>query len=436
MKNTESHAASFSKVFDGRKQPIRGLWIRNGRYYAQIAIENSQTVGKKVRRIALVDEHGDPVQTTAQAVVELNRLKSRRGDEQLQLGVGRVPGFSKYADEYLENLNAGVGTKQPGTISKEEGTLKLWKAHLGDIRLDKIKPAHIAAFAKKRLIAKTERKRQMSKRTVKLDIIALRNVLKRARDVDQHLHTLPIPPGLNIELKSVPPKRPLFAQSHLDRLCGAAFEMKKNSAGEDVPLTKNAREFVDYVRLLAYSGARRDEGLALKWTDVDFERAQLTIGNTVDTKNQQTRIVDFNDKLEAHLKEMLERRQPDTEWLFPSPQRGDKDKPAKSFRESLEMARDRAGMPGIAFHDLRHYFISYCVMSGIDFMTIARWAGHQDGGILIGKVYGHLADDHSKTQARRLRFGPVVFDASGEQPKAKKSIIHSKTVPMVAKPQK
>ena len=61
----------------------------------------------------------------------------------------------------------------------------------------------------------------------------------------------------------------------------------------------------------------------------------------------------------------------------------------------LALARTRAKLPRIAFHDLRHYFISYAVMSGIDYMTIAKWVGHRDGGILIGKVYGHLADDHA-----------------------------------------
>jgi integrase len=71
------------------------------------------------------------------------------------------------------------------------------------------------------------------------------------------------------------------------------------------------------------------------------------------------------------------------------------------------MAREKAGLPRIGFHDLRHYFISYCVMSGIDYMTIAKWVGHRDGGILIGKVYGHLADDHAKAQAMRVNFGPA-----------------------------
>jgi hypothetical protein len=38
-------------------------------------------------------------------------------------------------------------------------------------------------------------------------------------------------------------------------------------------------------------------------------------------------------------------------------------------------------------------------------MTIARWVGHKDGGVLIGKVYGHLNDEHAKKMAARLVFG-------------------------------
>jgi site-specific recombinase XerD len=54
------------------------------------------------------------------------------------------------------------------------------------------------------------------------------------------------------------------------------------------------------------------------------------------------------------------------------------------------MTRKAAGLSWLGFHDLRHYFCSMCVMAGIDFMTIASWLGHKDGGILVAKVYGHL----------------------------------------------
>lgn len=45
-------------------------------------------------------------------------------------------------------------------------------------------------------------------------------------------------------------------------------------------------------------------------------------------------------------------------------------------------------------------------MSGIDYMTIAKWVGHKDGGVLIGKVYGHLSNEHAQRQAQRLVFAP------------------------------
>jgi len=52
----QNHVASFAKVFDGRKQPIRRLWKRGDRYYAQLKIENAITGVKKIKRVPLVDK--------------------------------------------------------------------------------------------------------------------------------------------------------------------------------------------------------------------------------------------------------------------------------------------------------------------------------------------------------------------------------------------
>ena len=114
---------------------------------------------------------------------------------------------------------------------------------------------------------------------------------------------------------------------------------------------------------------------------------------------------DFNPQLETLLNDMHSRRSQDSVFLFTSPRRGEKDIPAKSFRESLRLARRHAGLPNAGFHDLRHIFISHAVMAGIDFMTIAEWVGHKDGGILIGKVYGHLLDEHRRKMAAKLTIG-------------------------------
>lgn len=52
-----------------------------------------------------------------------------------------------------------------------------------------------------------------------------------------------------------------------------------------------------------------------------------------------------------------------------------------------------------------------CVMAGIDYMTIAAWVGHKDGGVLIGKVYGHLANEHRQAMAAKLNFEPTLLTA-------------------------
>ena len=68
-------------------------------------------------------------------------------------------------------------------------------------------------------------------------------------------------------------KRPLFGPDELES--SAAFATRKNEAGETVDVTKNGQKFVDYVKLLAYSGARRNEALALRWSDVSVRNRRM-----------------------------------------------------------------------------------------------------------------------------------------------------------------
>lgn len=402
----QSHVATFSKVLDGRKQPIRGLWVRNGRYYARLSVENNVTGEKAVRRIPLVDKDGKPVETVPQAVAELKRLETKRADNTLPV-LKMTPKFVEYAARYLEFVSSGQGAKKPGTIEKEKSILTRWIEAVGQLRLDQIKRVHVNRFIEARL------KAGAAPRTVNLDIIAFRVVMKRALE-DGIIQRLPTE-GLR-PLKGTTNKRALFTSAQLEALCQAAFTIKKDKAGQVVPLTENAQQMADYVRLMAYCGARRNEALGLQWDDVDFDNGQLNLRRQItrhgieDLKNRESRVVDFNPKLRALLADMLKRRAPDSIWLFPSPQRGENDIPAKTFRESIAMARNAAGLPVFGCHDCRHHFISMCVMAGIDFMTIAAWVGHKDGGVLIGKVYGHLANEHRKAMADRLTFEPTIVE--------------------------
>src|SRR4029077_9887430 len=110
------------------------------------------------------------------------------------------------------------------------------------------------------------------------------------------------------------------------------------------PLTKNGQQLHDFLRLLAFTGAREQEALRLRWSHVDFKRRRIfigadenftavamTIGSGGTSKNRASRIVDFNPQLQELLREMHSRRAPDSNWLFPSPQRGEKDIHAKTL---------------------------------------------------------------------------------------------------------
>lgn len=168
-----SHVATFAKVSDGRKQPIRGLWIRGERYYARLKVENPITGIKKTRRVPLIDKKGKPVQTVAQAVAELKQLRTQRSDNTLPT-LTRTPKFDDYAARYLDFVGSGHGAKKPGTVEKEKAILKRWSSFLGSLRLDQIKRVHVNRFIESRL------KENVSPRTINLDVIGLRVVFKRA----------------------------------------------------------------------------------------------------------------------------------------------------------------------------------------------------------------------------------------------------------------
>ncbi len=387
--------AKYQRVHDERKRPIRGLWVRNGRYYAQLTVEDEQTGQKQVRRVPLED-----ATTPAQASQKLEELRVNRRKGNLPV-LKLTPKFSDFADAYVAFYQQAKDAKRASTIETEKYAINGWKTHLGHMRLDKIKRIHINNF----IAARQEAGK--SARTVNLDVIIFRNVMKRAINEKwiSHLPTENLRP-----LKSKPHKRQLVVRRDIDNLMSIGLKPlflngRLAKDGEEGQALQNGQEFADYLRLLCFSGARMTEAMRLRWPDVDWDNRQLTIGADGEVKNRKWRVVDFNPELEKHLKEMHSRRAPDSTWLFPSPRRGDKDRSVKSFRESLLLAREAAGLPKFGFHDCRHFFIFMCVMSGIDFMTIAKWVGHQDGGVLIGKVYGHLSNEHARRQAQRIDFG-------------------------------
>ena len=368
------HAPSFQAVFDSRKRKVPGLWLRGSRYYAQLRIDlgNGRT---GPRRIALTAANLD------EAKAELERTRTARRGGTLPT-TGFRPKFEDFAREYL--AGPMLAQKKTGTQNNERQSVDRWIAHMGGIRLDKITAPMIHSFREKRLTT------GRAARTVNLDVVGLRNVLKLAveRGLIERL------PEVRQLKQKQPQRRPLVTKAQFAALLGATTP----------ETTKNATLFAPYLRFLALTGSREKEALCVRWADVDFARETVTIGSGGASKNHKARDVDFSPELKALLLEMSVARPPDTTWLFPSPQRGAKDIHAMHLRESLKQVRKAAGLPWLDSTTCAMPSPASASWPGLDFMTIAAWLGHSDGGILVGKVYGHLADTHKKAAARKLCF--------------------------------
>ena len=76
----------------------------------------------------------------------------------------------------------------------------------------------------------------------------------------------------------------------------------------------------------------------------------------------------------------------------------------KECQKTIDAACTLTGVKRITHHDWRHLFATICIESGVDIPTVSRWLGHNDGGVLAMKTYGHLRKDHSQESAKKVRF--------------------------------
>lgn len=178
--STKAHGAQFTGVRDSRNRRVPGLYIRKGRYYAQLWVTREDGA-KTARKFPLLTRDGLSAPNLAEAKEAADVLRNDRRENLLPTS-GHKPKFADYVDTYFAKPN--VVAKKPGTLQNERQGLKRWKAHFGDGRIDRIDASDIAALRDKRLRAGTH------PRTVNLDIVALRNVLKAAVE-DEYLREMP-----------------------------------------------------------------------------------------------------------------------------------------------------------------------------------------------------------------------------------------------------
>jgi len=140
-----------------------------------------------------------------------------------------------------------------------------------------------------------------------------------------------------------------------------------------------------------HTGMRKSEILSLRWSQVDFRNRTIAIEKS---KNIEARAIPIDDVLLAELKKTP--RHLHGTYVFC---KGD-GKAWRSIDVGFRAAVKRAGIEGFRFHDLRHTFASYLVMSGSDLRTVQQLLGHK--GLAMTMRYAHLAQGHLQQAVNRL----------------------------------
>jgi integrase len=137
------------------------------------------------------------------------------------------------------------------------------------------------------------------------------------------------------------------------------------------------------VRISAYMGLRRGELIALRWRDVDWTGAKLTVARAISDgiegvpKSGRYRDVPLSDQAAAALERLSQRSDftgPDEYVLCNA--LGRPLNPAALGRR-YNAARDAAGLRPLRWHDLRHTFGSLLVAAGIDTVSVKAAMGHK-----------------------------------------------------------
>jgi integrase len=174
-------------------------------------------------------------------------------------------------------------------------------------------------------------------------------------------------------------------------------------------------------------GMRIGEVTGLRWADIDTAGGQVHVrqnlvwlGNVHEfttPKGKRSRSYPLLDPVRLFLRH----HQCGVSGLvFPGPDGGPwcGNQVRRGYYELLEKAQ----LPRIRFHDLRHSSSSLLLSAGIPLIVVSRWLGHRDATV-TAQVYGHLLPgdlDRAGTEMERL-FSTL---SPGTKPVRKRVVVH------------
>lgn len=185
------------------------------------------------------------------------------------------------------------------------------------------------------------------------------------------------------DLRSKPPR--WLTREELQAVYRVELEPRKSQNSDDKALHIRYRWTW---QLLANTGLRRAEALALRWQDVGKDEIRVLSEPGARTKSRKWRIVPVTPGAAAALEELR-----GEELVVPGVA-------STSLSRAFARTTERAGC-ACGIHALRHTYCSHLVQAGVPLKTVATLAGHSSVAV-TEHHYAHLAPGHLRDAVRGL----------------------------------
>ncbi len=342
----------------------KGIYERKGKHGDVTYYIRYQFHGKDVREKVGRKSRGFTRELAREA------LKSRLGEVaqgRFNLEKTRKPvPFSKLVERYRE-----YASSYKRAWDEEKYTFERIAEHFGDTPLSQITTWQIEKW-------KAERRKEVKPGTVNRQLTVIKHMCKKA--VEWGLATSN--PAAGVKRFVVNDQRTRFlTEDEIQRLL-IVCEAQLTSPW-----------LLPLVTLALNTGMRQGELLGLSWVEVDLERGLIT---TKRTKNLRLKAIPLNEPAREALAWLNEHRYGDYLFMWPWGDRVGRTTVYDAFKNVCE----ETGIRDFKFHDLRHTFASYLVMSGVDLVTVKELMGHT--GINMTLRYAHLAPEHKAQAVAKL----------------------------------
>jgi integrase len=367
--------------------------------------------------VSYTDDDGRPKRHTVYGKTRADvREKLNKARDRLDAGAA-VKDSKRTLADWLAHWRATTLAASDRKESTRELYANLCRRHLegepfGTIRLDKLKPSDVEALVLA-MRASTKSAKPTNDDTVPQPIRALSDsTIRQTYTVLRAALDGAVRDGLLAKNPAAAVKRP-----------GVARREANHASAVDVTKLLLCAEGLRYrtaLVLIAATGLRRGEALALHWSDVDLDAGLLAVRGTLGRvggrlvisapkTDRSRRTVPIPPALVAMLRahradQATERLAARTQWkdhglVFVS-EFGTPADPRNILR-TIQIAAEKAGMSDIGVHTLRHSAAVAWLEAGVHIKAVADLLGHSSIAI-TGDIYGHTSDDRARAAVEGL----------------------------------